>query len=258
MWEDFRLLVVVKTYPLPSRKYYELVCTAGVREDGSWVRLYPIDYRYRHYHQRYRKYQWIRVRARKRSGDPRPESYEPDPDTAIRPLGKPLGTAGNWAERRKFVLAQQTYDMCQLQRVSQTERSLAVVRPMEVHDLIVKRTSQDWKPQWIELFRQQRLFGPKQKPLEKIPYRFYYSYRCAASGCRGHKQSIVDWELGQLFRTMRQKYQSEEIAIDKVREKFLHKMCAPAIDTHFIVGTHHRFRTWLVLGVFWPKNPADS
>jgi len=31
-----RILVTVKTYPTLSRKYGETVCTAGVREDGSW------------------------------------------------------------------------------------------------------------------------------------------------------------------------------------------------------------------------------
>ena len=40
-----RLLVTVKTYPTLSTKYGETVCTAGVREDGSWVRLYPVPFR---------------------------------------------------------------------------------------------------------------------------------------------------------------------------------------------------------------------
>lgn len=34
-----KILLTVTTYPLPSRSYDELVCTAGVREDGSWVRM---------------------------------------------------------------------------------------------------------------------------------------------------------------------------------------------------------------------------
>jgi len=36
-----RVLITVKTYPTLSRKYGETVCTAAVREDGSWVRIYP-------------------------------------------------------------------------------------------------------------------------------------------------------------------------------------------------------------------------
>jgi hypothetical protein len=39
-----RVLVTVKTYPTLSRRDGELVCTAGVRADGSWVRLYPVPF----------------------------------------------------------------------------------------------------------------------------------------------------------------------------------------------------------------------
>lgn len=37
-----KVLITVTTYPLPSRSYDELVCTAGVLEDGSWIRIYPV------------------------------------------------------------------------------------------------------------------------------------------------------------------------------------------------------------------------
>ena len=37
-----KVLLTVTTYPLPSRSYDELVCTAGVLEDGSWIRIYPV------------------------------------------------------------------------------------------------------------------------------------------------------------------------------------------------------------------------
>lgn len=40
-----RVLITVKTYPTLSKKYGETVCTAGLREDGSWVRIYPVPFR---------------------------------------------------------------------------------------------------------------------------------------------------------------------------------------------------------------------
>lgn len=67
MTETKRVLITVKTYPLPSDKYMELVCTAGVLEDGSFIRLYPVDYRYRPIWQWYKKYQWIEVEVEKNS-----------------------------------------------------------------------------------------------------------------------------------------------------------------------------------------------
>lgn len=56
--QRIRVLITVMTYPHPSEKYTELVCTAGITAAGEWVRLYPIDYRYRPPEQRFRKYQW--------------------------------------------------------------------------------------------------------------------------------------------------------------------------------------------------------
>ncbi|MDF1814754.1 MAG: hypothetical protein P1V20_21290, partial [Verrucomicrobiales bacterium] len=40
-----RILITVKTYPTLSTKYAELVCTAGVNENGEWRRIYPIQFR---------------------------------------------------------------------------------------------------------------------------------------------------------------------------------------------------------------------
>ena len=40
-----KILIAVKTYPTLSEKYDELVCTAGFREDGSWIRIYPVPFR---------------------------------------------------------------------------------------------------------------------------------------------------------------------------------------------------------------------
>lgn len=43
-----KVLITVKTYPNLSTKYEELVCTAGFREDGTWIRIYPVQFR-QHY-----------------------------------------------------------------------------------------------------------------------------------------------------------------------------------------------------------------
>jgi len=40
-----KVLITVKTYPTLSAKYDELVCTAGFKEDGTWIRLYPVPFR---------------------------------------------------------------------------------------------------------------------------------------------------------------------------------------------------------------------
>ena len=40
-----KVLILVKTYPSFSKRYFELVCTAGINEQGEWRRIYPIQFR---------------------------------------------------------------------------------------------------------------------------------------------------------------------------------------------------------------------
>ena len=37
-----KVLIAVTTYPMPSRSHDELVCTAGLLENGQWIRIYPV------------------------------------------------------------------------------------------------------------------------------------------------------------------------------------------------------------------------
>lgn len=251
--EKVKVLITVKTYPLPSETYQELVCTAGVLEDGSFIRLYPIDFRYRPYWEWYKKYEWIELKVKKNEKDPRPESFRPTLDTEIRTLNKWLSSKNNWAERKKYVLAKGVQTMCWLRAQQQKQRSLGIIRPMDVSDLVVEPTERDWPPKKKRFFEEQKLFGPKQKPLEKIPYKFSYVFKCEETNCNGHKMMIEDWEIGQHYRSMRDKYKSEDIAVERVKDNFLGRICAPNIDTHFFVGTILSHNTWVILGTFWPK-----
>ena len=98
--QKLKVLITVKTYPIPSGKYDELVCTAGVTESGDFVRLYPINFRDLPFNQQYKKYQWIEVMAEKHRGrDVRRESYRPDSDT-IQIIGELIkSNPGNWIAR---------------------------------------------------------------------------------------------------------------------------------------------------------------
>ena len=95
-----RILIAVKTYPVLSREYTELACTAGFREDGSWVRIYPIPFRLLDATSQFKKYQWIELDLEKRSKDSRPESYNPKDRDDIKLLER-IGTERNWEERKK-------------------------------------------------------------------------------------------------------------------------------------------------------------
>ena len=135
--ERFKLLITVKTYPIPSKKYDELVCTAGVTETCEFIRLYPINFRDLPYTQQYKKYQWIEVSAEKHQGrDVRKESYRPHSES-IKILGEPIPSSpDNWRERARYALARESHSMEDLYDQQRADRtSLGLFRPKSVRDL---------------------------------------------------------------------------------------------------------------------------
>ncbi len=252
MTETKRVLITVKTYPLPSDKYLELVCTAGMLEDGSFIRLYPIDYRYRPYWQWYKKYQWIEIEVEKHDKDRRKESYRPRIES-IKTLSSPLDTKNCWADRRAVVLRQPSTSIEELKERQKADgTSFGVVKPKEVTDLIIEPDDDKWKPAWEADIAQLRMFGPERKPLEKIPYKFKYRFTCDDPRCKGHQMMVEDWEVGALYRNVLSSCGDPERAAQSVRDRFLTTLCGPNIDTHFFVGTVLKYGTWIILGVFWP------
>jgi hypothetical protein len=250
MAERIKLLITVKTYPLPSTKYEEVVCTAGVLEDGTFIRLYPIDYRSKPYDQWYKKYQWIEVDVEKNTKDPRPESFRPVGDIVP---GKEVGTKYNWAERRKHVLAKPPRTMCELNDTDQREISLGIIKPLSVESFLIEETERKWSSSAEYAIKQMKLFGGDKKHLEKIPYKFSYRFTCEEPGCKGHTKMIEDWEVGELYRKMRDKFGDENTACEKVKERFLGLVCNRERDTYFYVGTVLEHATWVILGAFYFK-----
>jgi hypothetical protein len=100
-----KILIAVKTYPVISERYTELACTAGFREDGSWIRLYPVPFRLLDQDKRYEKYQWVEADIARSTKDPRPESHRvlnPDAMTLLDKLS--TGKNRDWMERRRLIL----------------------------------------------------------------------------------------------------------------------------------------------------------
>jgi hypothetical protein len=252
-YQPTKVLITVMTYPLPSRGYQELICTAGITEALEWVRLYPIDYRYRPKSQRFRKYQWIELglSSRGQGSDNRKESRKPDLDS-IKVLGDPLPTADGWGERRKIIDQLPVFTANQLREQYDIDKtSLGIVRPTRILDLTVEPADREWKPEWQTLFNQLKLFGEPQKPLRKIPYKFSYVFECEDSH-RPHHAMIEDWELGVLFLNEVSRLGTEEKAADSVKHKYLDDLCALTKDTMFYMGTTFPYNSWVVLGVYYP------
>jgi hypothetical protein len=262
MPEHLKVLITVKTFPIPSSKYDELVCTAGVNEHGDFVRLYPINFRDLPFSQQYKKYQWLEVDAIKHTGrDSRKESYRPDCDS-IRLIGKPLSTDNNWAERAAYALAKRSQSMEELEaKQEQDKASLGIFRPKEVCDLVWTPTDADWKPGFKAALSQQRLWENRKaskEPPRKVPWKFQYKFVCDDPRCKGnHQKMLEDWELGALYWNCIDAGASPDEACQKVKQKYLDQICASDRDTHFYVGTILAHpKSWVIIGVFWPKKAA--
>lgn len=262
--ERMKVLITVKTYPIPSAKYDELVCTAGVREDGSFIRLYPINFRELNDNQRYQKYQWIEVAAAKYKGrDARKESFRPD-STTIKLLGEPISSSRNWADRAKYVLKKKTTSMEHLHEQQEKDRtSLGIFKPRKIHGLVFEPSEPDWPPKFKAALAQARLWDERKvtkEPPRKVPFKFQYEFECDDPRCKkNHRMMIEDWELGALYWRNVNAGRTPDEAAKTVQKRFLDEICAADRDTHLYVGTVLEHGTWVVIGVFWPKvNKAKS
>ena len=258
-----RVLITVKTYPTLSRKYGELVCTAGVREDGSWVRLYPIPFRLLDYKDRYAKFDWIETNLAKSSSDPRAETFHPVDVNDIQHLGN-LGTEDNWRERRKILIEKcniHTRLQPLIEAAHANTSSLAVFKPSKILDFTWEADDREWDDSKIAEMRnrsdQGELFEGDSwrqtlKLIPKLPFKF--SYRFEDADDKESELRVLDWEAGQLFWNCRKAADGDErIALNKVREKYIDQF--QKTNLHFFLGTtlqYHGWATnpWLIIGVF--------
>lgn len=264
-YERIKALITVKTYPIPSKKHDELVCTAGVMENGDFIRLYPINFRELPFSQQYRKYQWLEVDVTKHTGhDSRKESYRPDCDTLITLDEIKTKKGGDWSERAKYALVNVSRSMEELyDRQGADRTSLGIFRPKKINNLIIEPDSPDWPPKFKAALQQQRLFETRRITLEpprKVPFKFKYQFECGDRRCKGkHKMMIEDWEVGALFWRMADKGATHKEAAEIVRDKFLNELCGPDKETYFYVGTILAHpKSWVVIGVFYPKQGTLS
>jgi hypothetical protein len=264
-----RILPVVKAYPvLDQVSFSEAVCVAGVtaEEPHRWVRLFPLDFRGLQMAQRFSKYAFIDLDARKSKTDPRPETYTPVLES-VRLSGEDLDTdGGTWRRRLAVLEGLMDESMCAIQRRQKVDgTSIGMFRPAEIYDLIVAEQEPGFASRQEAILSQRSLLGDRagdssRVPLEPLPIKAKYRYRCSDAKCTGkHEQSLIDWELGAFVR----RRQAEGIGGDElfadVRAKFLDQMCAADRDTRFIVGSMLSHPgSFLVLGLVWPKRQAPT
>ncbi|MBL5980910.1 hypothetical protein NAAC61_01745 [Petrotoga sp. 8T1HF07.NaAc.6.1] len=265
MSEKKRVFILVKTYPTISEKYSELVCTAGVLEDGFWIRLYPMPFRLLNNDQKYPKYAWINVEVERNTSDFRPESYRPDISTLF---VEPKPAKVDWDERRRIIFKnKQVYTNLQSlinEAKSPARTSLAVFKPTKILDFVVEPDDRNWDPkklkslqsqsQQLHLFKTLKEIEEEFKVVQKVPYKF--SYRFEDDSGKQSKMMIEDWEIGMLYwNCLKRANKDEAVAIAKVKEKCFDWFLTR--DLYFFLGTTKQFHNvspnpFIIIGVYYP------
>jgi hypothetical protein len=256
-----KILILAKTYPSPSAKHIETSCVAGINEDGTMRRLYPVPFRLIEENKQFKKWQWIEVRVEKSSKDHRPESHKIYVDDIV--CGDIIPTKNEWSERRKWLDKIPAFDsFAALEQASENQDiSLALLRPERILDLeVTKARNPDWteeeRNKLVHQQMQDDIFTEDQairqiKQLRKIPYDFHYRYVSSnAEGETERRHKIVDWEAGQLYWNCYAKHGPRWET--PFRNKLINDLGGK--DLMFLMGNQHRFQDqWLIISLIYPS-----
>ncbi len=268
-----RVLITVKTYPLPSGEYDELVCTAGLFEGEKWIRIYPIPFRSWDADKRFKKFHWIEVDLERNKKDFRPESYRlADGIDAEVKIVSELDTSMNWSHRSRYVLENVHTSMNELIADAHGDKvtSLATLKPKQIVDFVVEETEREWKQEWLDQVNQISIFNygdnlsPQERNIvDKLPYDYYYKFLTEGDP-NPRKLRVEDWEIGALYRNcLKRSGGDEKRANEQVIDRYLREFTQEK-DLHFFLGTTKKYHylsknPFMIIGVYYPpKNQFMS
>ncbi len=260
MFED--IFIIAKTYPTRSRKYKELVCTAGINKAGEWVRIYPIPFRNLEDYRQFKRYTWIEAEIIPDSSDPRIESHKINA-SSIKILEN-IPTDKEWG-RRKQLLFENTKVYTNLQIIidgatKTNTLSLCTFKPTKFLDIVIidnpaEELTEKEKKEYINANR--TLFDTESCEIEftgmpHIPYKFKIKFEDDTG--KVSSMSVIDWEIPQLY--LNYKNDGEVVAVQKVKEKLLWMFNER--DLYLFLGTMKQMHIrrsknpYTIIGLFYP------
>jgi hypothetical protein len=154
-WETKCVFVTVKTYPNPAKKGIEVSCTGGITQEGSWIRLFPVPFRYLDDDKQFPRYAWIDVSVRKAS-DARPESYNLNVDS-IRIVAK----VNTWPARKDLIFPLKRHCLCCIKQEQEegagSAPTLGIFKPAEIQRFSLEPTDPAWTAAQQAILSQQTL-----------------------------------------------------------------------------------------------------
>lgn len=255
-YETHDVLIWGKTTPELSTKHYETVCTGGVLEDGRYVRLYPIPFRF--LEDKFSKYQMVRLRIKKSNGDSRPESHSVEPGS-IEVLDAHFDTSPKGlAHRSLYMFRDPTYLVGSVEELLHRQKtvgqSIGMVKVREILRISHESRTDDEKAKFQrkleelrERQKQQRIFEEEADlaVLDNARFREHtiiVHWYCHDPNCNGHKMSCLDWEFSALIWR-----EGIEEAVGYV--EYVLRRSLPHL--HFILGNLKGHPRSFVIGGYW-------
>jgi len=235
-----QILVLVRAIPELSKKYGYLVCVAGINSKNEWRRLYPFEFG----SIKFKKKDWLEADIVTNPKDKRIESRKVqqykildkrEDDAGILKILKPLISSIDGMKSQK--------------------KSLCIVKP-DLLGIDIKINSM----QIIDEQRYLNVYGDNNPTVKrekiKMPFEVQYIFKCLHKKCscekKPHKLRIIDLEINELFRNIVKSGITDKRVLEEKIKKKLYEFMKDR-DLYFIIGTHFRFGTPIIIGLFYPK-----
>lgn len=259
-YQMLRVLIWGKTYPELSNRYTETVCTGGVREDGTPIRLYPVPLRYLDGGKQYQLYDWIDVPAQKSRSDPRPESFRVVSDHITR-VGRLQADGAGWRMRRDVIFRNPSWHFGSVAELKRAEhaahRSMGLVAPKQIVDVQLVRKSAgahiEYDEKMSRIQAQADMFRPEYKELRFLDFDIQLRWRCIepCPECsrRPHHMKVLDWGLLELGR---------RVGWEKARAKLEEIANLQTHDFRLFLGNFRLHpKNFGIIGLWYPKRPSQ-
>lgn len=222
-WEKEQIIILIMSTPETSQKYGQVVCTAGITENNEWRRLWSFTPQLKRKHKIHR-WDIIEVKTQKTKNH-RKETRKID-ITSLKKIDSIL------KKKRKGIIekiADKSID-----QIIENKRSIGILKPNIKKLKLVKSITEDEKKFGLFFPKYHFLCG---KPCSICSKKYFY-----------HKMKCRDWGANVLCRKVKSNPNGKEIVYQKLfydmKDKF---------DTYFSIGTHRRWHTWMIVGLFWFK-----
>ncbi|MBF0347437.1 MAG: hypothetical protein HQL81_07190 [Magnetococcales bacterium] len=245
-----RVLILAKALPHLGKSQGELVCCAGVTEEGTWRRQYPVRFRFMQDDKKFKRWQWVSYEWKLPQNDKRTESRRINEETVF--PEKEMKSQHRAAFLQPLLVATTS-------EAEKRQQSLTLIRPEKPVFSWIKKSQEQIASErtaYANAVKQLELdlsgFSEEKRALDPCPYEFHYQYTTRG---QSHSHQCLDWETSATFYNWKNKY-GEEKALTELKRIFGEKY--PAEGMAFVMGTHSRHpKTWLLIGVL-KLNQSDQ